>query len=92
MTEEQYKQVIEILESQNLRLESENKKLKLKNKELIEKFSLYGVGFSWPSKKAVSLRLKQLDETWQLGDRKSEKQAFEMGFNICFRWLKNLAE
>jgi hypothetical protein len=47
MQEEQYKQVIEILESQNLMLGNRIKKLKLENKELNEKFSLYGVGSSF---------------------------------------------
>jgi hypothetical protein len=65
MQEKQYKQVIVILEAQNLMLENINKKLQLENKELKEKFSLYGVGSSnnIDYKKGLELAIKYISTT-----------------------------
>ena len=61
--------------------------------ELVEKinalFSLYCVGFSFPSKEDINSELKQQDKEWKLSENEYEKQAFNLGFRTCIRWLKS---
>lgn len=66
-----------------------DEKFKRRIEELL---TLNGVGRSWPSKEEVTSELKQLDKSWKLSEIEDEKQAFNLGFRTCLRWLRSKAE
>ena len=68
-------------------LKKEIKKLQLENKELNEKFSLYGVVASLPSKDEMYLReLQEFKEVVKI-DAAVSRIDFGAGFVKCYNWM-----